>query len=328
MVSIEAGGAVAMTADGPSRVEIDLEADLAAVANWWDPNLVSGLEPSGRLEARGFAELTPSAGLEAELVHQGAVLEVVGYQLAELGVAFREGRPSLWTSDPSWGRLAVDIVGPATASVEADFDEAPVDRLLSFTVPLIAAEIRGPATLSGAIDGTVSYPLSPETLDGAVDIILDWPDGRVALTGDGAGSGWQISKLSARTNGVDLEAVGRVDLGEGIEADIDVSVTSFDELKSVVSRWYPEVDQIEIAGGSAEGEPKSSAGSDDPSFKGQFSWSDRLSPALNSSASIFSSKGISNDSMCRPGCRSIRDAHRRRCPGPTREWNRLGSLAG
>ncbi len=273
-VSLEVSGQTALALEGPGRVEIGLDADLEAVADWWDPNIVTGLSPKGRLEARGYADLKPSTGLEFELVHQGEALEVAGYELAELGVAFRGGTPSLWTSDPSWGTVHVDVIGGASAAIAADFHDAPIDRLLSFLAPQVAAEIRGPVLLSGTVDGNLSYPLSHQTLDGAVDLGVSWAEGRVALRGRGGGNGWQVSRMSALTAGIEFEANGRVELGGEVEADVNLAVVDLRQTMTALTRWFPAAGDLEVSGGPLKATGRLSGLLGDPVLKAQLDWTE------------------------------------------------------
>jgi len=53
------------------RFEVSSRVDLESAARWWDPNLVTGLEPAGRLELEGHVAITDAEGLELELAHRG-----------------------------------------------------------------------------------------------------------------------------------------------------------------------------------------------------------------------------------------------------------------
>lgn len=275
-VHLRAAGSLTTTPGITGRFELRAGADLAALAGWWDPNLATGLDPRGQLDVEGFVSLDPATGPEAELVHRGSPLAIAGYELGSAVFSLREGRPSIRLGDPGWGMASVSFSAPSTVEVDARLDEAPVDRLLRFLAPRVAEVIRGPATLTGEIDGVLSYPLTAETLEGRADLVLSWADGHVALHGEGAGTAWEVSRLEARAAGATLTAAGRLNGIQGIDADLALSVGKPHTLVDAIERWLPALGGFGIDGGPVTAEMHIGGTLDDPQATAEITWSKPL----------------------------------------------------
>ena len=253
------------------RFDLWAEADLAAITGWWDPNLLSGLEPEGRLGLGGFVGFSTAAGLRVDLVHRGGPLSVAGYDLETLDVAYRDGRPSVGVSHPGWGRAEVIVVGPAAAVVSTHLEDAPVDRLLAFVAPQVAALLTGPTTLSGDIDGTISYPVIPEAVEGRFDLSLAWSEGLVAVRGEGANTDWRLSRLEVQAAGATIGGSGRIADGR-IEADLSLSA---EEPRTVIERlgqWLPQLAALAIAGGPLSADLRLDGEIEAPVFEADIRW--------------------------------------------------------
>jgi len=245
-------GEIGFTPATNGRFEISAEVDIEAVAYWWDPNLVSGLDPAGRLELEGHLGLTETEGLELELGHRGQVIRVAGYELEQLEFIIEDGQPTVRAAHPGWGRATVTMTGPGIADLSASFDEAPVDSVLAFTAPRVAALVGEPATLTGEIDGTVSYPISPEFLSGHVDLEMKSQLGRFAVRADGSGKSWRVAELDARTMGATLRASGTIGEDGSIAAEAFLAAAEPRLVAESVERWLPAVAGLEIDGGPIE----------------------------------------------------------------------------
>ena len=290
---LRAAGSVTTTPEMTGRFELRAGVDVAALVSWWDPNLVAGLDPRGQLDIEGFVSLDPVTGPEAELAHSGCSLTIAGYDIETADFLLSDGRPSIRLGDPSWGRASVSFAAPGSIEVDARFDEAPVDRLLKFLAPRAAEAIRGPATLTGEIDGTVSYPLTAETLNGRADLVLSWADGRIALRSAGAGTAWEVSKLEARAAGAALTAVGRIDGVRGIDADVVLSAGSPRTMVEEVERWIPGLGELEVDGGPVAANLHITGTLDDPLATVEITWSEpRVAGRRLESCSIEASGGL------------------------------------
>jgi len=238
------------TIDG--RFEVNSRVDIDSFGRWWDPNLVSGLEPAGRLELEGHVAMTEARGLALELEHRGRPIRVAGYDLEHLDLIFEDGRPTINAAHPAWGRVTVTMMAPGFADFSATFDEAPVDRVLAFAAPRVAAVIGEPATLSGEIDGTVSYPISPEFLSGRVELEMRSPLGRFAVRAEGARNTWRVAELDARAVGATLRASGAVDEDGAITVDGLLAAAEPRLVAESFEEWLPAVRGLEIGGGPIE----------------------------------------------------------------------------
>jgi outer membrane protein assembly factor BamA len=269
--ALRAAGDLELAPSTEGRFDIRGEADLRKVTGWWDPNLVSGLDPNGRLVIEGHVGFSPATGLDVEVVHHGDPLSVVGYDLSTLAVVYRDNRPSVSVSHPAWGRAEVIVVGPATAAVSIHLEDAPVDRALAFTAPQVAAWVKGPASLSGELDGTISYPVVAEAIEGRFDLSLSWAEGRVAARGEGANTDWRLSKLEVEAAGATIAGAGRLTDGE-IEAELSLSA---EKPRSVVERIgdrLPQVAALAIDGGPLTAEVQLNGVIDALEFDGTLLW--------------------------------------------------------
>jgi outer membrane protein assembly factor BamA len=234
------------------RFEVDTEVDVGAAAHWWDPNIVTGLEPSGRLELDGHVSLTDAGGIELELSHRGRPLRVVGYDIEDLDLSFDDGRPTVHVGHPGWGEATVTMTAPGIADLSAVFDQAPIDRLLAFTAPNIAAVVGEPATLTGEIEGTVSYPVLPEFLSGRVELEMRSPLGRFDVQAEGAGYAWNVPRLDGQAVGATLRASGAIEEDGTVLADASLDAVEPRRVAESLTQWLPAVAGLAIDGGPIE----------------------------------------------------------------------------
>jgi outer membrane protein assembly factor BamA len=256
------------------RFEVNSKVDIESVARWWDPNLVTGLEPAGRLELDGHVAVTDAGGLTLELGHRGQAIRVAGYDVEELDVAFREGRSSLRVAHPAWGRATVTVRAPGVADLSATFHEAPVGRLLAFAAPNVAAVVGSPAILTGEIEGTVSYPILPEFLSGRVELEMRSPLGRFAVRAEGAGEAWRVAALDARAMGATLKASATVDEDGSITGDAFLAAAEPRMIAESVERWVPAVAGLEVEGGPIESRARVGGSLSAPILSATLEWLD------------------------------------------------------
>jgi len=304
---LRATGSLTTTPGMTGRFELRAGADVAVLAGWWDPNLAAGVDPRGRLDVEGFVSLDSATGPEVELVHRGVPLTIAGYDIETAVFSLHEGTPAIRFGDPGWGRAAVRLTAPDTVAVDALLDGAPVDRLLAFFTPRAAEVIRGPATVTGEIDGVLSYPLTAETIEGRADLELSWADGHVALGVEGAGTAWEVSKFEACMAGATLTAAGRLDSIDGIDADLALSVGRPRTLVDAIERWLPALGEFGIDGGPMAAEMHITGTLDDPLATAEITWSEPLVGGRRlERCSIKASGGLENvswelDSAATPG---------------------------
>jgi outer membrane protein assembly factor BamA len=234
------------------RFDVEAELDLETIAFWWDPNLVTGLEPAGRLELEGHVEVSGADGIGLDLRHQGLPIRIAGYALEKLDFKYIDGRPTIEASHPDWGRAAVTMTAPGVADLSATLVQAPVDRVLAFAAPDIAAVVGEPATLTGEIDGTVSYPILPEFLAGRVDLEMRSPLGRLEVQAEGAGKAWRVAQLDARGMGATLSASGAIDEEGVVTANALLAAVEPGRVVDSLEQWFPAVAGLEIEGGPVE----------------------------------------------------------------------------
>ncbi|MBD3850167.1 MAG: hypothetical protein IFK93_02650, partial [Acidobacteria bacterium] len=234
------------------RFQVRSVVDLESAAHWWDPNLVTGLEPAGRLELEGYVAMTEAAGLVLRLGHRGQPIRIAGYDLEVLDLAFENGQPRVHLAHPDWGRATLTMTAPGVADLSATLAEAPVDGLLAFAAPHIAAVVGGPAILTGEIDGTISYPILPEFLSGRIELEMRSPLGRFAVRADGAGKTWRVPELDVRAVGATLRASGTVDEDGAITAEALLAAVEPRLVAESVEKWLPEIRGLEVDGGPVE----------------------------------------------------------------------------
>ena len=251
-VGLSMAGEVGFSPAAAGRFEVDAEFDLETIAYWWDPNLVTGLEPSGRLELGGNVGFSDADGIELNLGHQGRPIRIARYELEELDLSFEDGRPTIEASHPDWGRAAVTMTAPGVADVSATLVEAPVDRVLAFAAPDIAAVVGEPATLTGEIDGTLSYPILPEFLAGRVDLEMRSPLGRLEVQAEGAGKAWRVARLDARGMGATLSASGAIDEEGAVTAEALLAAVEPGRVVESLEQWLPAAAGLKIEGGPVE----------------------------------------------------------------------------
>ena len=260
-------------ADGGSgsasfRIRSELEGALA----WWDPNLVSGLDPSGVLDLEATVGFSLDGEVEVSAVHQGQRLMIAGYALDELELGLSGGIPRVRAAGSPWGSATVTVDDPGIASVQARLVDAPMDRALVFVSPRSAMLLDGPVALTGVIDGTVSYPFSLETLSGRVDLEIDTSKGRAALKAHGAVDAWQVSEALVDLPGVSIAGRGSIVPGGVIDADLDLRVDDGATMVRLADDWIPDLDVPPLDGGPLTGRIGVSGALHDPRYIADFEW--------------------------------------------------------
>jgi translocation and assembly module TamA len=258
------------------RFDVNTEADVAVVAHWWDPNLATGLEPRGRLELEGQVAVTDAEGVTVELSHRGQILRVAGYDLEELDLAFAENEPTVRAAHPDWGRVSVTMTAPGVADVAATLDEAPIDRLLAFAAPRVADVIGQPATLSGEIDGTASFPILPEFLAGHIDLEMRSPLGQFGVRANGAGLSWRVAHLTAQAKGATLSANGRLDDDGSVSGEGLLTASDSRRIAEAAEIFLPALRELEIGGGPIESRFRVGGSLSEPSFSASLEWTEAV----------------------------------------------------
>jgi outer membrane translocation and assembly module TamA len=273
-VGLSVTGQISSAPPLTARFAIAAETDLATVSHWWDPNLATGLEPHGRLDLEGEMTFADPSGLMVELRHRGMPFRVAGYDVARLELAFEEGQPTIHAAHPAWGRAEVTMTAPGVAALSASLDEAPVDRAMAFVAPRAAALVGQPATLSGHIEGTISYPIRPEFLEGQVDLEMQSPRGRFVVQASGKGTVWNVTELETRAMGAIARARGGIDENGVITGNASIGVSAPAETARMIEAWLPALEGVEIGGGPLEGHCEFAGALEAPEMKAAITWTE------------------------------------------------------
>jgi len=265
-------GELATDGGATGEFEVEIEADLPVVAEWWDPNLVSGLSPEGRLDLVGSVAIAGGSGLEAEFEHRGAPLQVAGYALDELRLGFRAGRPTVAAAGKAWGTASVEIDPSGVAELSANLERAPVDRLLGFVAPQAAQFIRGPAVVSGEIAGRAGFPVDPDDLEGRLDLVLEWADGSLAVAGAGAGLSWQVDRFEARAVAARVTGSGSIAADGAVQARLELAAPRPAETAAALGRLVPAPGLPAIAGGAIAATATFGGSLGDPTLTAALTW--------------------------------------------------------
>jgi len=275
-VGLLVSGEMSFTPALDGRFEVISKVDLDSAASWWDPNLATGLDPTGRLELEGYVGVREKEGIELVLGHRGQTIRVAGYNLDVLDLALENGQPRVHAAHTDWGRATLTMISPGVGNLSATFDEAPVDRVLAFAAPRLAAVVGEPATLTGEVDGTVSYPIVAEFLSGRVELELRSPLGRFAVRADGAGNTWRVAELDVRAMGATLKASGSIDENGTITADALLAAAEPNMVAESVKRWLPAVAGLEVDGGPIESWARVGGSLSAPVLSATVEWADPM----------------------------------------------------
>jgi outer membrane protein assembly factor BamA len=250
------------------RVRSELEDALA----WWDPNLVSGLDPAGVLDLEATVGFSLDGEVEVSAVHRGHRLVIAGYALDELELGLSRGIPRIRAAGSPWGSATVSVDDPGIATVHAQLDDAPVERVLAFVAPQTAMLLDGPVSLTGVIDGTVSYPFSLETLSGRLDLEVDTPKGRAFLKAHGAVDAWQVTEALVDLPGVSIAGQGSIVPGGAVDANLDLRVDDGQTMVRLINEWIPDLGVPRLEGGPLTGRINASGTLRQPRYDAELEW--------------------------------------------------------
>ncbi len=269
-----AAGRLATSPGMTGRFEAEIEADLPAVAGWWDPNLVTGLAPAGRARLVGRLDLLADGSIAVELEHRGAPMALAGYTLDALKLAYFPAGVRVEAAGSGWGNAEVTVDQEGMTSVVADLDRAPVDRLLAFTAPRIGDAVRGPTTVTGRVDASFSFPLDIEELRGDIDLVVAWADGRMAVRGNGSGRDWHVDRLEARLAGITVTANGAIRPDGSVRAEAEIEVADPAVAAAHFRSLFPDVTLPDVGGGGITGTLGVAGSLDDPEVDADLTWHD------------------------------------------------------
>ena len=275
-VSVKGQGETSFADSGGSNADLELGADLRIVLGWWDPNLVSGLDPIGRIDLEGTVGLDSELNAAASFDHRGGPFRVAGWDIQELGIVFRDGVPSVDLAHPSWGRVKASIPQDGIAEIEGRLDRAPVKDLLVFLSPKVDQVIAGPASLSGSLAARVPFPVVFSDLAVRADLQLEWAGGGALVVGEGTGLDWRVSKLDARLPGVSLIASGRLEAGQRVDARFEFSADPSAEFFDRARAWVPQLADVALGGGPLSAHGKLRGDLDQPLIDLEAVWQSPL----------------------------------------------------
>ncbi|MGD9253066.1 MAG: hypothetical protein PVG92_03950, partial [Holophagae bacterium] len=285
----QATGSARLSPQLEARADVRFAADIRAAARWWDPNIVTGLDPGGIVELEGWVAWDEE-GLSANFTHEGGELAIVGYPIDRLELSVSEARPVVVAAHPSWGVVEAAAAGPTAVEISAEFTGAPCDRLLPFVAPRLGAVVGSPATVSGSLDATVSYPIVVDQLRAEADLELSWPDGRVAVVGAGSGREWVVSNAAAKIAGAAVSARGRLS-GERVEATMRGRIERPGETARELAAWMPELDRLTVAGGPLEVDGMVSGSLSSPGVELRWRWASPHVSGLDFDSIVFEGSG-------------------------------------
>jgi len=271
-LALRGQGEFSLADGGSGNASFRIQSELESALTWWDPNLVSGLDPSGVLDLEASVGFSLDGELEVSAVHQGRRVMIAGYGLDELELGLSRGIPRIHAAGGAWGSATVSVDDPGIASVHAQLDDAPVERVLAFVAPQTAMLIDGPIALTGVIDGTVSYPFALETLSGRLDLEVETSKGRAALVAHGAVDAWQVTEALVDLPGVSIAGYGSIVPGGVIDANLDLRVDDGKIMARLATDWIPDLDLPPLDGGPLTGRIDASGTLHDPSYSAEFEW--------------------------------------------------------
>jgi len=252
--AVEGEGRGEASFDDPMSAKAGLHfvGDLAGMVTWWDPNIASGLEPDGVLDAECEIALTEGE-MTADLIHRGSRLRLAGYDLDELELHHDGANSEVRLRGKTWGDAEVSIDRAFIATVTASLQNAPVERLLMVAAPELAMRLDGPVSVTGDLAGTLSYPFSLDTLSGDLDVQIETQEGIAAVAMVGAGGDWTVHKARLDLDGIQLEGDGGLSRGVITDSKIDLLVENAASLRTVVAEWMPHLELPEFSGGPLAG---------------------------------------------------------------------------
>ena len=275
--AVRGSGEFGLAGDAPSSADFSVRADVARALAWWDPNLVTGLDPAGILDLDAHLALIPDGGFVVTASHTGDRLFLAGYGLDQLDLAYSGGIPEIHLAGEDWGSATVAVAGDGLANVSGRLRNAPVERVLAFVAPEVAAAVPGPVTLAGEIDGTLSYPFALDSLSGRVDLLAETTKGSVRLVIDGAKDRWTVRDARVELPGIAARAVGTISPGGLIEGTLDLETDDASALASAFQEWLPELQQLGLAGGPLNIDTDLTGSLADPRFQAKLEW---ISPSI------------------------------------------------
>ncbi len=276
-LSLRAEAEMSLDEGGPVRAAFRLRTDLERALGFWDPNLVSGLAPAGVLDIEAEVGLTAENGLVVTAVHHGGRLFVAGYGLDELEVGYSGGIPEIHIAGADWGQATITVDDHGLATIGGQLRRAPVERVLAFAVPMVAAAVPGPISLTGDIDGTVSYPFTLDTLSGRVDLLVETSRGRARVRAEGLRDEWVVDEAVIDLAGMKVTGRGELRSGGVVESEIDLEIPDVAGLATLAESWRLDIGdfdigELAIAGGPLTGHATLTGSIEAPRFDAELEW--------------------------------------------------------
>lgn len=254
-----------LAADG--RIEIEL----APVLAWFEPDLATLLQPSGRLVLSGSCQASAGALPTVAVEHVGGPLRAAGYEASRLRLASTAAGLRLDAGGDEWGDLTVDVARDR-AVVHARFVDAAVGPAVALAAAPEPSWLPGPLTLSGTLDATVPLPFAAEGLAATADLRVAFPEGRAELEGEGQGRDWRARKLILEVPGAELQGQGRLGGAGGMNGTVRATVTEPAALAAYLARWMPQASDLGVGGGPVNLELELSGSLERPGVEAVFGW--------------------------------------------------------
>jgi len=254
-----------LTADG--RIEIEL----APVLAWFEPDLATLLQPSGRLVLSGSGQASAGALPTVAVEHVGGPLRAAGYEVSRLRLASTAAGLRLDAGGDEWGDLAVDVARDQ-AVVHARLADAAIGPAAALAAAPMPPWLPGPLTLSGTLDATVPLPFAAERLAATADLRVAFPEGRLELEGEGQGREWRARKVILEVPGAELQGQGRLGGAGGLNGTVRATVTEPAALAAYLARWMPQAGDLGVGGGPAYLSLELSGSLKRPGIDAAFGW--------------------------------------------------------
>ncbi len=252
-----AGNELAVRLDGTATLAphagvelvVVLQADVARLLAWWDPDLAVGGEIAGELHLAGHVGYDEQ-GVRASFEHQGPSLRVAGYEVDNLTVDYAGGVLDGALAGTGWGRASVsfdrDGVLHATASVE-DLDLVRLARGLPVELPI--APPPG-AVANGVIEVATALPLEISEIVASARLDLTWIGGSAVLELDASEGAIDVQRIVARLADAELSGRGRLSAARTLNAQLRVAVPDPARPDKALSELL-EIPSLGLAGGPA-----------------------------------------------------------------------------
>lgn len=247
-VSLQASGSLDPAPPYAAEAQIELKAGLDAVARWWDPEIASRYQPSGRLDVVGDIRWDGTSPV-AELRHRGTRLEVASLAIDSLTAATGGGSQTVEIAGP-WGQAKARLDDLKDIIADLDLNRADPRPLLDTFGIRDPRMPSGPLELSGTVHLATSLPVDIRGVNGRVDLRARGKGLKLDVAGSGADGVFVADRLLLEMARATVVGAGRVDLDGRVSGDVRLDVADPASTLAAVAAWLPaDLEGLGIAGG-------------------------------------------------------------------------------